>query len=79
MRLGKFKVTFVHDRKTGTSCILKDPKTSRVEKIGNAYLAEGDTFNKKIGRKIALKRALENVDRLDRHEVWFDFLRKVKI
>lgn len=42
--------------------------------IGHAMCVPHDNFSRRIGRKMALTRALENFDRPLRRAVWRDYL-----
>ena len=79
MILGEFKVQFMHDEKRGTRCTLRDNQTNEVYYEGWARLRPGDRFNKAIGRKIALSKALKDIPRYDRHEIWAEYLMTCKI
>ena len=57
MEIKGYKVWFRYEPDFGrTTAILQKGESTA---IGSAYLSKGDTFNKRVGRKIALKRALK--------------------
>ncbi len=49
-----------HDQKRYTHIIVTSPEKKHAE--GIAFVHEGDQYNRKIGNKIALGRALKNLE-----------------
>ncbi len=49
--------------------------------IGDAYCHDSDQFDKKTGRKIAFKRAVENYTEVKEHRaaLWGAFMQKVRL
>lgn len=87
---GKFIVKFKYDESC-TECILFFiPIVTSIEKqvhpraFGYAHCSPKDVFNKQIGRKLALKRAIAEVlrppfqDKTFRLELWKSYFSQVK-
>lgn len=70
----------------GTVCIIsegpKGTQTSRMDKVaeGHSVLADKDRFNKSIGRKVSLVRALKSAGyaRAIRKDIWIAYLTHTK-
>lgn len=59
----------------GTSCIITKVEGEPIA-VGKSLLAMGDTFDKKIGRKLSLTRAMKAAEfsREDRKNIWTAYL-----
>ena len=66
-----------------TECIIteRNPKTEEDEVIyyGEAYCSVNDTFDKSVGRKLSLARALETAPKDFRTKVWKLYLETVRV
>ena len=69
------KVNFYHHRngRIGTSCSIL--VNNRIDGFSRAICGPNDTFNKKVGRKVALDKALKDstLSKADRTLVWDKF------
>jgi len=76
------RIQFKHDRgpRNGegnriitatTRCILLDSKDNDIS-VGSAFCLDGDQFNKEIGRRLALTRAVASsgLNKEDRRTIW---------
>jgi len=57
-------------RYKGTKCFIIDNKTEKMIIEGMGVLHPNDNFNKKIGRKISLTKALNNYDSMMEEDSW---------
>jgi len=73
MILGKISVEFQHDAKRGTRCVVKEPSTKEVISTAWARLHTNDTFDRVIGRKISMTRAIKDFTRRERTAIWNDY------
>lgn len=65
-----------------TKCIIREVETNKVLSEGISTLSKNDTYDKKIGRKVSLKRALSGFPKIDRKGIWnayFDMSPKSKV
>lgn len=63
----------VTEQVTGTYCFIKN-EANEVIADGNSFLNPADNFNKNIGRKISLTRALSTISDKDfRSEIWKEY------
>jgi len=65
----------------GTQCRISDTTPSHtVLAVGQTILSKKDQFDKKIGRKLSLKRALEagSVSKQERKVIWNNYLNNDK-
>jgi hypothetical protein len=72
----EYKISFKHNVKEGvTSCYVNREDNDIY--IGKAICSEEDQFNKSVGRKIALSRALlsAGISRPVRRKIWFDYFK----
>jgi hypothetical protein len=66
-----------HKIKALTSCYIVDNSGIICGALGFAYCSVADNFQKSIGRKIALSRAVQPFTRAERKEIWdqyFDYV-----
>lgn len=71
-----FKVKWNHDReKRETICTLS---RGSVTSNGHALCSPNDNFNKDVGRKVSLSRALESFDKEERTHVWDNYRKLTK-
>ena len=72
MKLGNLQVCFAHINNETTVCTV-----SNANRISTGIAVKGtkDLFNKDVGRKLALKRALNNLkaSKEQRTKVWNDY------
>lgn len=72
----KLRIYFRYDGNVVTTCILED--ALGILMTAEAICAPQDQFNKAIGRKVALTKALKNlgpaITKDERREIWDDFL-----
>ena len=82
----ELKVTFSHLKPKGdeyfyppqakaiTFCYITNG--DGIMKIGHAYCSQSDNFDRKVGRKIALTRAVRGLDKGLRTQIWNTYLGK---
>jgi hypothetical protein len=46
--------------------------------FGITYCSKNDNFNRKIGRKISLTRAISKLDKSTRKEIWDNYWKQVR-
>lgn len=75
LKLGNYKIKFIHDTQRRTS-------ETRVYNSNGAQIGEGfsktskdDSFDRKVGRKTTLQRAISKLDRNERSDIWNDFFK----
>lgn len=62
----------------GTTCVIEEDKAQK--SVGMSFLAHGDAFNKRIGRKVSAKRAISQyTDKGLRQVMWTELLKKEKV
>ena len=84
MKLGNYTVKFRHDLEKGkTQCtILQQAKHNQDElevvSVGASSVHHTDTYNRRYGRRVTLKRALASSDipKEERTNIWRDYLTK---
>lgn len=78
MTLAGLKVNFHHNliNKT-TICAVSAGETILGE--GSAKCGQNDTFSKKVGRKVALTKALTGLPKDTRSTIWNDYKNQAKI
>ena len=79
MKLGNYEVRFQHDVEGGkTNCTVLQPCKNGLEvvSIGASTVSVDDHYNRKLGRKLTLKRALQSSDltKEERTSIWKDYL-----
>jgi len=73
MKLGKFEIEFHHNKnECKTTCIVQNRFNGLVS-TGEVTCGKNDNFEKKIGRKISLTRAIETLPRENRILIWEDY------
>ena len=65
--------TFEHYKPYKTICLLIDVKTNELKYKGVAECSEQDQFCYKIGRKLALDRAINSFDKATKQVIWTTF------
>lgn len=86
--LDNYKVSFQHTQfpvgtwcHGTTNCIINDLQDDNNSRIGTAICSRQDQFNRAVGRKVALTRALKPFDKETRTRFWkryFEVLGGVK-
>ena len=78
MKLGNLQVSFSHINNETTVCTVA---TSKRISTGIATKGTNDLFDKNIGRKLSLSRAIKHMDLIKDHrvEVWNDYKTQTKI
>jgi hypothetical protein len=61
-----------------TSCYVDDIESGELLLEGEAYCSENDIFDKAVGRKISLARAIESLDKETRTEFWNKYIETTK-
>lgn len=79
MKLGMYHVEFHHNLKEQkTLCIIQNSK-KRLLRVSEAHCSKKDCFNKAIGRKVSLTRAIVTLSKENRTRVWDDFKARMHI
>jgi len=80
-----FEIHFSHDVVDPSAILYKFSHITECEVIigdevvyGTSYCMRTDQFQKSVGRKLALTRALENLDKETRAKIWTAYFEKVK-
>jgi hypothetical protein len=60
-----------------TPCVSKDRPCLTIALTGIAYCAKSDNFDKQIGRKLALQRALYHFPREIRGHIWKAYFERI--
>ena len=88
--VGKYKFVFQHEncevivdgvRFNGfTDCLVfdKEKGLESPEIVGRAYCSSVDTFNKAVGRKTSLTRAVQGFSKEERTEIWGKYFSTVR-
>ena len=75
------EISFAYDRQdnkpVGVTCTV-DVEISNKPLIGTATCHPHDNFSRRVGRRIALTRAIKNLPREYRKRVWEKYLAKCK-
>lgn len=70
-KLGKYTIDFDHYDNLISVC--KVHNGDKTISTGKAHKAKNDNFNKSLGRKIALTRAIKMLPKDERTEIWNDY------
>ena len=88
--VGRYKFVFQHENypvvidgllfNGFTDCLMFNKETGLEEPeiIGRAYCSELDTFNKSVGRKMSLTRAIQGFTKDERTEIWGKYFATVR-
>ena len=74
----KFAYEYESDVPEATNCVVTDPQKT-FEATGRAVCDSRDEFVKRIGRKIALKKAVATFPRETRKQIWDGYISQAHV
>jgi hypothetical protein len=86
MKLEKYKVNWIHNKKEGTTtCVIKKWETKVWESkdlvgVGVSLKHPNDSYNKAVGRKVSLGKAMwvAGFPKEKRKKIWSEYFKQVK-
>ena len=76
MKAGGFDLKFHHSVPYYTDCVVWRGELLIGE--GHSYCSLMDNFDRKVGRKLALARAIAELDKDTRTEIWKEYMKKAR-
>ena len=73
MKLGKFNIEFHHNMKECTTTCIVQNQFNGLYNVRKVSCKHGDPFNKLIGRRLSLTKAIETLPRENRISIWEDY------
>lgn len=79
MKLGNYNIMFSHDvKKRKTKCRVTDANEGLID-TSESRCNSSDIFNKRLGRKLSLARAIVTLPRPTRIIIWEDYKKSCRL